>query len=175
VGLSGWAGPGGVMVSGSRAADPVTETQFQPSALGQLFDLWYQVMPGDAPDQARFRDLALLNPAFAPEGLIMLWRGSRLIGFGLAIAERGHPGPGMSRQGWLVAMGVVPGEQGAGHGSRLLESCLRFLAASGCAVAELGGNCASKYRIDCYARFGCRQHSYLRRKSQRCHVRRETQ
>ena len=128
------------MVSGSRAADPVTETQFQPSALGQLFDLWYQVMPGDAPDQARFRDLALLNPAFAPEGLIMLWRGSRLIGFGLAIAERGHPGPGMSRQGWLVAMGVVPGEQGAGHGSRLLESCLRFLAASGCAVAELGGN-----------------------------------
>ena len=44
-------GAGGVMVSGSRAADPVTETQFQPSALGQLFDLWHQVMPGDAPDQ----------------------------------------------------------------------------------------------------------------------------
>lgn len=127
-------------MAGSRAADPVIETPFQPSAIGQLLDLWHQIMPGDAPDQARFRDLALLNPAFAPEGLIMLWRGPRLIGFGLAIAERACPGAEESRRGWLVAMGVAPDEQGAGHGTRLLESCLRFLAASGCAVVELGGN-----------------------------------
>jgi GNAT superfamily N-acetyltransferase len=128
------------MMPGARAPDPVVETQFQPSALGQLLDVWHQVMPGDAPDQARFRDLALLNPAFAPEGLIMLWRGTRLIGFCLAVAEPDCPGAGASRPGWLVAMGVAPGEQGAGHGSRLLESGLRFLAGSGCSVAQLGGN-----------------------------------
>jgi GNAT superfamily N-acetyltransferase len=133
------------MAPGSRAADPVMETGFQPPAAGQLLDLWHQVMPGDAPDQARFRDLALLNPAFAPEGLIMLWRGPRLIGFGLAIADPACPDPAcpgaaVPRRGWLVAMGVVPDEQGAGHGTRLLESCLRFLADCGCAVAELGGN-----------------------------------
>jgi GNAT superfamily N-acetyltransferase len=122
------------------AADPVTETRFQPSALGQLLDLWHQVMPGDAPDQERLRDLVLLNPAFAPDGLIMLWRGARLIGFGLAIAEQACPGAELPRRGWLVAMGVAPDERGAGQGARLLESCLRFLAASGCASAELGGN-----------------------------------
>jgi GNAT superfamily N-acetyltransferase len=127
-------------MAGPRAADPVTETQFQPSALGQLLDLWHQVMPGDAPDQARFRDLVLLNPAFNPEGLLMLWRGARLIGFGLAIAERACPRAPLSPQGWLVALGVAPREQAAGHGTRLLESCLRFLAASGCTVAGLGGD-----------------------------------
>lgn len=124
------------MAPGSCTAG-VIETGFQPSALGQLLDLWHQVMPRDAPDQARLRDLVLLNPAFMPEGLIMLWRGRRVIGFGLAIAGSGA---GASRHGWLVAMGVAPGEQGAGHGTRLLESCLRYLAGSGCAIAELGGN-----------------------------------
>jgi mycothiol synthase len=127
-------------MAGSRAADPVTETRFQPSAAGQLLDLWHQVMPGDAPDQARLRDLVWLNPAFDPGGLLMLWRGTRLIGFGLAIAERACSAAPPSRQGWLVALGVAPGERGAGHGTRLLESCLRFLAASGAAAAALGGN-----------------------------------
>jgi GNAT superfamily N-acetyltransferase len=127
-------------MAGSLAADPVTETRFQASALGPLLDLWHEVMPGDAPGQERFRDLVLLNPAFVPEGLIMLWRGACLIGFGLAIAEPVCPGADVSRQGWLVGLGVAPGERGAGHGTRLLESCLRFLAASGCAVAGLGGN-----------------------------------
>jgi GNAT superfamily N-acetyltransferase len=125
---------------GSPATGPVIDTRFRPSALGQLLDLWHQVMPRDAPDQARLRDLVLLNPAFNPEGLIMLWRGARLIGFALAIAERVCPGASAPPQGWLVALGVGPGEQRAGHGTRLLESGLRFLAASGCTEAGLGGN-----------------------------------
>jgi GNAT superfamily N-acetyltransferase len=127
-------------MAGSRAAEPVIESGFRASAAGQLLDLWHQVMPGDAPDQARLRDLVLLNPAFVPEGLIMLWRGGDLIGFGLAIAERPRPRAGRPRPGWLVALGVAPGERGAGHGTRLLESCLRFLVAAGCTEAELGGN-----------------------------------
>jgi hypothetical protein len=39
----------------------VTETTFQPQALAELLDLWRRAMPQDAPDLARFRDLALLN------------------------------------------------------------------------------------------------------------------
>jgi ribosomal protein S18 acetylase RimI-like enzyme len=117
----------------------ITETPFQPGALGDLRELWRQVMPDDAPDADRFRDLALLNPSFRPDGLIMLWRGSRLIGFGYAIAEAASSQSDPAH-GWLAGLGVAPGERGAGHGSRLLESCLRFLADAGCRVARLGGN-----------------------------------
>jgi GNAT superfamily N-acetyltransferase len=123
-----------------RAAAAVTETPFQARALGQLLDLWQQVMPQDAPSAARFRDLALLNPAFRPGGLPMLWRGDRLIGFGYAIADPSAlPVPG-ERRGWLAGLGVAPDERGAGYGTALLQSCRRFLASSGCTVAELGGN-----------------------------------
>ena len=111
----------------------VTETPFQPRALGDLLELWGRVMPQDAPGLARFRDLALLDPAFRPEGLIMLWRDGRLIGFGYAVASRSH-------RGWLIALGVAPEERGRGHGTRLLRSCLGFLAMAGCSVVELGGN-----------------------------------
>jgi mycothiol synthase len=111
----------------------ITETPFEPRALGELLGLWRRVMPRDAPSLARFRHVALLDPAFRPEGLIMLWRDGRLIGFGYAAA------PG-SQRGWLVALGVEPDERGRGHGARMLRSCLGFLATAGCSVAELGGN-----------------------------------
>lgn len=120
----------------------VTETTFQPQALGELLDLWARVMPRDAPDLVRFRDLALLNPAFRPDGLIMLWRETRLIGFGYAVAAVAAvaaDADGAGR-GWLVALGVAPDEQGRGYGGRLLRGCLEFLAGAGCSVAELGGN-----------------------------------
>lgn len=117
----------------------VTETPFQHRALGELLRLWRRVMPQDAPDLARFRDIALLNPAFRPDGLIMLWRGDRLIGFGYAVAPGWSAGSG-PRRGWLAALGVEPEEQGRGHGNRLLRACLGFLADAGCSVAELGGN-----------------------------------
>lgn len=111
----------------------VIETRFQPRAVGELLELWRRVMPRDAPGLARFRDMALLDPAFRPEGLILAWRDGRLIGFAYAVA------PG-SRRGWLVALGVAPEERGRGHGTRLLRSCLDFLATAGCSVVELGGN-----------------------------------
>jgi ribosomal protein S18 acetylase RimI-like enzyme len=117
----------------------ITETSFQPASLGDLGQLWRQVMPGDFPNAARFRDLALLNPSFSPDGLIMLWRGTRLVGFGYAIAERTSAGPG-PRRGWLAGLGVAPDERRTGHGRRLLESCLRYLTETGCDVAHLGGN-----------------------------------
>lgn len=128
------------MTPGLPGTDAVTETCFQPHALGQLLDLWQEVMPGDAPDRARFRDLALLNPAFAPEGLRMLWRGERLLGFGYAIADRESPEAPESQRGWVAGIGVAGDDRGAGHGARLLDSCLRFLAGRGCTAAELGGN-----------------------------------
>jgi GNAT superfamily N-acetyltransferase len=128
------------MTPGSPDADAVTETCFQSHALGQLLDLWQEVMPGDAPNRARFRDLALLNPAFAPEGLRLLWRDSRLVGFGYAIADQASCEELRSRRGWVAGIGVASDERRSGHGTRLLDSCLSFLAASGCAVAELGGN-----------------------------------
>jgi ribosomal protein S18 acetylase RimI-like enzyme len=109
----------------------VTETSFEPAALGALLELWRQVMPRDAPDLDRFRDIALLDRAFRPEGLVMLWRGSRLIGFGYAVAAQSR--------GWLVSLGVAEDERGRGHGDRILRSCLTFLAAAGCTSAELGG------------------------------------
>jgi mycothiol synthase len=117
------------------AVSTVTETPFQPWAVDDLLELWRRVMPRDAPGRPRFRDLVLLDPAFRPDGLIMLWRDGRLIGFGYAVA----PGPGQG-QGWLVALGVAPDERGRGHGTRLLRSCLRFLTAAGCSAAGLGGN-----------------------------------
>jgi mycothiol synthase len=113
----------------------LTETPFQPRALGPLLELWRQIMPGDAPDAARFRDIALLNPAFRPAGLTLLWRDTTLIGFGYAIADQVTPAVG-----WLSGLGVAPADRGAGHGTRLLHSCLRFLADSGCSEAQLGGN-----------------------------------
>jgi GNAT superfamily N-acetyltransferase len=127
-------------VPGVRAADAVTQTPFQARAVGELLDLWQLVMPQDAPDGARLRDIVLLDPAFSPDGLTLLWRGKRLIGFGYAVA--GHPadaGP-RARRGWLVGLGVAPGERGHGLGSRLLISCLRYLSAAGCSTAHLGGN-----------------------------------
>jgi ribosomal protein S18 acetylase RimI-like enzyme len=127
-------------MAGPRGAGPVTETSFGPAAHGPLLDLWRQVMPGDAPDVARFRDIVLLNPAFRPDGLIMLWRRTSLIGFGYAIADRPCMAAAGPRRGWVAGLGVAPGERGAGHGTRLLRSCLRFLASAGCSVAELGGN-----------------------------------
>ena len=123
-----------------RGADVLTASCFQSHALGQLLDLWRDVMPGDAPDRARFRDLALLNPAFAPEGLRLLWRGSRLVGFGYAIADQASPDEPGPRRGWVAGIGVASDERGSGHGTRLLDACLRFLVDSGCTAAELGGN-----------------------------------
>jgi mycothiol synthase len=125
---------------GLHEADAVTTTPFRARALGQLLDLWHQVMPQDAPDAARFRDIALLDPAFAPEGLLLRWRGPRLIGFACAVAGRQDSPAREPRPGWLIALGVAPGERGAGHGAALLESSRRFLAAAGCSVAQLGGN-----------------------------------
>jgi GNAT superfamily N-acetyltransferase len=109
----------------------VTETSFEPAALGALLELWRQVMPKDAPDLDRFRDIALLDRAFRPEGLVMLWRGPRLIGFGYAVAAE--------PRGWLASLGVAEDERGKGHGSRILRSCLAFLASAGCTSVELGG------------------------------------
>jgi GNAT superfamily N-acetyltransferase len=109
----------------------VTETSFEPAALSALLELWRQVMPQDAPDLDRFRDIALLDRAFRPEGLVMLWRGSRLIGFGYAVAAESR--------GWLVSLGVAEDERGQGHGTRILRSCLAFLASAGCTCVELGG------------------------------------
>jgi GNAT superfamily N-acetyltransferase len=123
-----------------RAAGEVTETSFQPRAVGQLLALWQQVMPDDAPDAARLRDIALLDPAFSPAGLTMLWRGDRLIGFGYAVASPATPPAPGSPRGWIAGLGVAREERGAGLGTRLVESCLRFLAGAGCHVAELGGN-----------------------------------
>lgn len=125
-------------MAGLAATDGVTQTAFEPRAVGQLLRLWQRVMPADAPSPARFRDLALLDPGFSPDGLVMLWRAGQLIGFGYAVAGRAHPDG--ARTGWLVGLGVAPEERGRGHGTVLLESCVRFLAAAGCSVAQLGGN-----------------------------------
>lgn len=110
----------------------VTETSFEPAALGALLELWRQVMPQDAPDLDRFRDIALVDRAFRPEGLVMLWRGSRLIGFGYSVAAE--------PRGWLVSLGVARDERGKGHGSRILQSCLAFLASAGCTSVEPSGH-----------------------------------
>jgi GNAT superfamily N-acetyltransferase len=125
-------------MAGLAATDGLTQTAFEPRALGQLLNLWQRVMPRDAPNQARFRDIAVLDPAFSPDGLVLLWRAQRLIGFGYAVA--GRPSSKGPRTGWLVGLGVAPDERGKGHGSRLLASCVRFLGDAGCSVAELGGN-----------------------------------
>jgi ribosomal protein S18 acetylase RimI-like enzyme len=126
-------------VPSPRRENAITATAFLPAALEPLLALWQEAMPGDAPDAARFRDIVLLNPAFRPAGLSLLWRGTRLIGFGYAIAEPPAAPTGTPR-GWVAGLGVAPGERGAGHGTRLLRSSLRFLADSGCSAAELGGN-----------------------------------
>jgi GNAT superfamily N-acetyltransferase len=110
----------------------VTETPFELAALGALLELWGQVMPLDAPDLQRFRDIALLDRAFTPEGLVLLWRGSRLIGFGYAVAA--------GSRGWLAGLGVAEDERGQGHGERLLQSCLAFLTSAGCTRVETGGH-----------------------------------
>jgi GNAT superfamily N-acetyltransferase len=125
-------------VTGPGGARAVSQTQFRSDAVGQLLELWQEVMPRDAPNIERFRDLALLNPQFRPEGLTMLWRGEQLIGFSYAVAATT---PGAARpQGWIAGLGVAPGERRAGCGTRLLESSLRFLTDAGCSVARLGGN-----------------------------------
>jgi GNAT superfamily N-acetyltransferase len=128
------------VVRTSTAADQLTTTAFRPGAVGQLLALWRQVMPGDAPDEARLRDIALLDPAFSPDGLTMLWRGTRLVGFAYAVAApAASPAPDV-RRGWITGLGVAPEERGSGLGTQLIGSCLRFLADAGCQVAELGGN-----------------------------------
>jgi mycothiol synthase len=124
-------------VTGGGGAEAVSRTQLRPDAVGELLELWRQVMPLDAPDGERFRDLALLDPQFRPEGLTMLWRGGRLIGFSYAVAAAT---PGASPLGWIVGIGVAPDQRRAGYGTRLLQSSLRFLADAGCRVARLGGN-----------------------------------
>jgi ribosomal protein S18 acetylase RimI-like enzyme len=118
-------------------ADAVTETQFDPAAVRELLELWKRVMPREAPNSERFRDLALLDPQFRPEGLTMLFRAGRLIGFSYAVAAATGPG---APQGWLAGLGVAPEERRAGHGTRLLASSLRFLAKAGCSSVRLGGN-----------------------------------
>jgi ribosomal protein S18 acetylase RimI-like enzyme len=122
----------------SQGAPDVTLTGFRPGAVAQLLDLWQQVMPRDAPDRERFRDIALLDSQFRPEGLALLWRGERLIGFSYAVAARAAGGARPA--GWIAGLGVAPGERRAGYGTRLLTSGLRFLASAGCSEARLGGN-----------------------------------
>jgi mycothiol synthase len=117
------------------------ETGFQPRAIDELLALWTEVMPPDPPSPARLRDLVLLDPAFRPEGFRMLWLGDRLIGFGYAVAGRPEAAAaGTGRRGWLVGLGVAADMRRRGHGTRLLRSCLRFLAGAGCSRAELGGH-----------------------------------
>jgi GNAT superfamily N-acetyltransferase len=125
-------------VTGPQRAADVTLTPFRPDALAQLLRLWQQLMPRDAPNGERFRDIALLDPQFKPEGLAMLFRGGRLIGFSYAVAAK--PPGGARPLGWIAGLGVAPGERRAGYGTWLLESSLRFLATAGCSDARLGGN-----------------------------------
>ena len=120
----------------ASAAGAAIQTRFEPSAVDELLELWQRVMPRDAPSRERFLDLALLDPQFRPEGLIMLRCGGRLIGFSYSVAATASGAP----QGWLVGLGVAPEHRRAGHGTRLLESSLRFLAEAGCSCARLGGN-----------------------------------
>jgi GNAT superfamily N-acetyltransferase len=116
------------------------ETPYQPGALAPLLSLWGQVMPSDTPGPARLRDVMLLDPAFRPEGLRLLWQDGQLIGFAYAVADCGQPADSGSRRGWLVALGVAPHARRSGHGGRLLASCLRFLSDAGCGTAEIGGH-----------------------------------
>ena len=125
-------------MTGSQEALDITLTQFKPDAVAQLLSLWQQVMPRDAPDGERFRDIVLLDSQFRPEGLAMLFRGERLIGFSYAVAANAPAGA--RPRGWIVGLGVAPGQRRAGHGTRLLQSSLRFLASAGCSEARLGGN-----------------------------------
>jgi GNAT superfamily N-acetyltransferase len=121
-----------------QGSHDVTLTGFQPGAVAQLLELWRQVMPRDAPNGERFRDIALLDSQFKPEGLAMLFRGERLIGFSYAVAATAAGGG--RPQGWIAGLGVAPGERRASFGTLLLESSLRFLARAGCTEARLGGN-----------------------------------
>jgi mycothiol synthase len=155
-------------VPGLRAADAVTQTPFQPHAVAQLLELWKLVMPRDAPDRARLRDIVLLDPAFSPAGMTLLWRGTRLVAFGYAVAGPAADAGAGGRPGWLVSLGVAPDERGRGLGRRALTSCLHYLTAAGCTVAELGGN-GERYLLPgadlaAYPEFGrlIQQHGFVR-------------
>ena len=116
-------------------AAPARLGHLNPPALARLRDLLAEVLPGDAPTRAAFKEQVLLDPGFCPEDLVLAWAGSELVGFCHSAAEEVEDG----HRGWIVALGVRPGYRRKGIGRLLLEHAVEQLAGGGCQEVAVGG------------------------------------
>ncbi len=106
-----------------------------PPALPLLLDLLAEVLPGDAPTGAAFKEQVLLDPCFCPEDLLLAWAGGELIGFCQSAIEV----VGGGNKGWIVAIGVRAGYRRQGLGRLLLDHAVEQLEAAGCQEVAVGG------------------------------------
>lgn len=116
-------------------AAPARLGHFEPAALPLLIELLAQVLPGDGPSGAAFKDQVLLDPCFCPEDLVLAWSGGELIGFCHSVIET----LGECHKGWIVALGVRPGYRRKGLGRRLLDHAVERLEAGGCEEVAVSG------------------------------------
>lgn len=123
------------MSSGPAPADRARLGPFTAWALPGLLDLLGEVLTGDAPSRAAFRDKVLLDPGFRPDDLVLAWAGSNLVGFCHSATEQ----VAGRRRGWIVALGVRSGYRRQGLGSALLRRAVEHLSAGGCGEIGVSG------------------------------------
>jgi mycothiol synthase len=115
---------------------------YRPGDEEAVVALWNRALPADGIDVDRFCRKVLADPNFDPEGALVAEEGGEPVGFLLALARR-SPLAGVDlepREGWITVFFVDPERRRRGHGSRLLEAALRFLAGRRVSVSPYAPN-----------------------------------
>src|ERR1051326_2574497 len=110
---------------------PTTIAPFQPDDFRDVLRVLAAAMPNDPISPARFTRQVLLDPNFRAEGALVARTGPEVTGFCLALARHvplENAPPDWDR-GYVTLIGVVPGSQRQGIGSRLLAAAEAYLVA----------------------------------------------
>lgn len=102
---------------------------YQPDDLHAVLGVLAATLPRDPISAERFTRQVLLDPNFRSEGALVARHAGTVTGFCLAIARRValENAPPDGDRGYLTLLGVAPGFQRQGTGSRLLQAAEQFL------------------------------------------------
>ena len=119
-------------------AEPIAIIAFAPANLAGVVALLRRCLPLENVTEELFTCKVLLDANFRREGALTARSpAGEIVGFVLAIAERGEPAPTLARRerGWITLFAVAPEWRRRGVGGLLFEKAETFLSSQGCASA----------------------------------------